>query len=131
MSQNAYSQPGQVIAAVIERGGRFLLCQRPSHKRHGGLWEFPGGKLEPGETFHDAAHRELEEELGLSVVSVGAVRLSITDDASGFVINFVDVHASGEPQLLEHSALQWSSPAEMSKLPLAPTDRAFALYLQS
>ena len=50
------------MAAVIERDGKLLVCRRPGHKRHGGLWEFPGGKLEPGETIVDAARRELDEE---------------------------------------------------------------------
>jgi 8-oxo-dGTP pyrophosphatase MutT (NUDIX family) len=54
--------PIRVLAAVIRRNDRFLLCRRPSWKRHGGLWEFPGGKLEPGETPLEAAARELAEE---------------------------------------------------------------------
>jgi 8-oxo-dGTP pyrophosphatase MutT (NUDIX family) len=48
-----------VVAAVIERDGRLLVCQRPAHKRHGGLWEFPGGKCDPGESDAEAARREL------------------------------------------------------------------------
>src|SRR5690242_21147044 len=61
----------RVLAAVVLRYGRYLVCRRPAHKRHGGLWEFPGGKLEPGESLLDAANRELTEELNVSVVSVG------------------------------------------------------------
>jgi 8-oxo-dGTP pyrophosphatase MutT (NUDIX family) len=56
-----------VLAAVIRRQDRYLVCRRPAHKRHGGLWEFPGGKLEPGETLLEAARRELREELGAEV----------------------------------------------------------------
>ena len=55
----------RVVAAVIERGNRVLLAQRPAAKRHAGLWEFPGGKIEEGEQPRDALRRELEEELGI------------------------------------------------------------------
>ncbi len=129
MSKNTEVRDKFVIAAVIERGGRYLVCQRPSHKSHGGLWEFPGGKIESGETFNDAAARELKEELGLVVLDVGSVRLSLLDSASGFVINFVDVQVEGEPALLEHLALLWLFPHELDQIALAPSDRQFADYL--
>jgi len=69
-----------VIAAVIVRGGRYLVGQRPDGKRHGGLWEFPGGKLDPGETLLHAARRELGEELGMGAVSVGEILYSASDE---------------------------------------------------
>ena len=59
-------EPVPVVAAVIRREGRYLLGRRPGHKRHGGLWEFPGGKLHDGEDAEAAAHRELDEELALA-----------------------------------------------------------------
>lgn len=108
-----------------------MICRRPDHKRHGGLWEFPGGKLEPGETFLAAATRELSEELALTVESAGSVRFALKDAASGYMINFVDVATTGEPQLLEHSAIKWRTPARLVELSLAPTDRQFAEYLLS
>ena len=58
----------RVLAAVIWEGDSVLICQRPPHKRHGGLWEFPGGKVRPGESRLDAARRELWEELNLKVL---------------------------------------------------------------
>ena len=55
----------RVLAAVIKRNERYLICKRPENKRHGGLWEFPGGKIEIGESNFEAAVRELREELGV------------------------------------------------------------------
>lgn len=120
-----------VIAAVIKRGEKLLICLRPQHKRHGGLWEFPGGKLEPGESLHDAARRELAEELGLEVKDVGAVAFTTVDEASAFTINFVEVAVAGDPHLLEHTAMQWLLPHELLALDLAPSDRRFAEFLNS
>jgi len=119
--------PVQVVAAVIEREGRFLVAKRPSHKRHGGLWEFPGGKLQPGEDLVAAARRELAEELGVQVQSVGPVDWSIQDAASIFVINFVRTSIVGEPTAREHDALAWVAPADLLRYELAPTDRLFAI----
>ncbi len=115
-----------VIAAVLIRQGRFLVCQRPAHKRHGNLWEFPDGKLEPGESLLSAATRELSEKLDLSVTSIGSTRFIAHDPGSNFVINFVDVEASGTPKPLEHSCVNWCSADELLSLPLAPSDLLFA-----
>lgn len=120
-----------VIAAVIQRGNCYLICKRPPHKRHGNLWEFPGGKLEPGESFEEAAQRELSEELGMRVVSLGGLRLSIVDEASGFTINFVEVVAEGEPQLFEHTEIQWCHVSELMHMALAPSDLTFVRSLSA
>lgn len=117
--------PIRVIAAVATRGERLLVCQRPPHKRHGGLWEFPGGKCEPGESDQDAARRELREELGVEVKEVGAEEYAIMDPGSPFLIAFVPVTITGEPTCHEHTALTWGTPAELAKLELAPSDRRF------
>ena len=118
----------RVIAAVIERDGRFLLCQRPEHKRHGMLWEFPGGKLEEGETLFQAAQRELLEELALEVIDVGAVLYADSDAGSPFIIEFVKVDALGDAKLLEHHELRWVDKNELLSLALAPTDLRFANF---
>ncbi len=121
--------PTLVIAAVVERDGLYLLCRRALKKRHGGYWEFPGGKLEEGESLLDAARRELLEELDLAVTSIGQLRFSVLDEASGFQINFVDVITTGEPKLIEHIELGWYSKDKILHLDLAPSDRAFAEQL--
>jgi mutator protein MutT len=119
----------RVLAAVIRRGERYLLCQRPRHKRHGGLWEFPGGKLEPGESLLHAARRELAEELGLETEHAGDVVYRVHDAGSPFLIEFVPVATRGEPRAIEHEALAWVTLAEAEALPLAPGDRAFVEWL--
>jgi 8-oxo-dGTP diphosphatase len=120
----------RVVAAVVRREDRYLLGRRPATKRHGGLWEFPGGKIDPGETLLDAARRELAEELILEVVRVGSVLLSVADGTSRFVIEFVEVRAEGTPVALEHDELGWFTPDELAGLPLAPADARFAAYLR-
>jgi 8-oxo-dGTP diphosphatase len=119
----------RVLAAVITDGARYLVCQRPAGKRHGGLWEFPGGKLEPGESLLDAADRELQEELGVRAIRAGAPLFASKDPGSAFLIEFVPVEIDGEPECLEHSDLRWATLEEMQDLQLAPSDRKFVSFL--
>ena len=121
----------RVVAAVVARDGRLLVCQRPAHKRHGGLWEFPGGKCEPGESDADAVVRELREELGVAVRTVGAERFAVRDTGSPFLIAFVPVEIAGEPVCHEHTALRWGTPDELAQLALAPSDRRFVEAMQA
>ena len=118
-----------VVAAVVRRAGRYLLGRRPEHKRHGGLWEFPGGKLLEGESRLEGARRELAEELGLEVLSLGALLHSVRDPGAPYVIEFVEVEARGEPTAHEHSSVGWFTPAELANLALAPADARFAARL--
>ncbi len=115
----------RVIAAVVARGANFLVCQRPWNKRHGGLWEFPGGKCEPGEPDSVAVRRELEEELGVNVIAVGTEEFSFQDPGSPYLIVFAPVHINGEPECREHIALRWGTLDEILNLPLAPSDRRY------
>ncbi len=119
----------RVVAAVLRREGRYLLGLRPQRKRHGGLWEFPGGKVDPGESTLEAARRELAEELELEVTSVGDLILSVADGRSPFVIDFVDTVALGSPSALEHDELGWFTVDDMLEMRLAPADARFAEHL--
>ncbi len=87
--------------------------------------------MESGESLHEAATRELLEELGMRVVGIGATLLSSVEDSSCFTINFVEVDATGEPILLEHAAYRWATVGELESLDLAPVDGKFVLQLSS
>ncbi|MGE0623788.1 MAG: NUDIX domain-containing protein [Pseudomonadales bacterium] len=102
------------------------MCQRPLHKRHGGLWEFPGGKVSAGETFGDAVRRELLEELSVHASSVGAELAQFHDAGSEFVIHFLPAEVEGDPVAREHEAIGWYPIQQIRQLELAPADRAFA-----
>jgi mutator protein MutT len=118
----------RVIAAVVSRGDELLVCQRPLEKRHGGLWEFPGGKCEPGESDAAAARRELYEELGVEVAEIGEAEFTIADPGSPFLIVFVPVRIAGEPRCHEHIALKWGRLSDLAGLHLAPSDRRFVEF---
>lgn len=122
--------PIHVVAAVLRRGDRYLVCRRPANKRHGGLWEFPGGKLVGGETRADALRRELDEELGLEVLEHGSVLFEASDEGSPFVIEFIETTAVGDLVLHEHSEAAWLTPTELATIPLAPADARFAARLR-
>lgn len=99
----------QVVAALIWRGGKFLICQRPAHKARGLLWEFVGGKVEPGETKQQALVRECREELGIET-AVGDVFMEVTHTYPDITVHLTLFHVSiiqGEPQKLEHEDMRW------------------------
>lgn len=123
--------PTRVLAAVVRRGDTLLVCQRPPHKRHGGLWEFPGGKQEEGESDADTARRELHEELGVEVTGIEEEDFAIGDPGSPFLIAFVPTRIAGEPACHEHTALRWGTLDELDAMPLAPSDRRYVEFLRS
>lgn len=118
-----------VVAAVVERDGRYLLGRRPGHKRHGGLWEFPGGKLDEGEDTADAVRRELAEELALEVIEVSEALHAVADSGAPFVIHFHPVAVRGEARPLEHDQVGWFTLAELETMELAPADERFVAWL--
>jgi 8-oxo-dGTP diphosphatase len=115
-----------VVCALIERNGLVLVAQRPAHKHLPLKWEFPGGKVEPGETAEAAIVREIKEELACDIVLVRALPTFPHDYAAVTImmIPFVCQLAaeSSEPGLTEHVALQWVKPEALSSLDLAAAD---------
>ena len=114
----------EVVAALIRRGERFMICQRPAHKARGLLWEFVGGKAEPGETLPEALRRECREELDIDV-AVGDVFMSVTHVYPDITVHLTLFHctvAAGEPKLLEHADLRWITPAEIPEYDFCPAD---------
>lgn len=115
-----------VVAALIWRGEKFLICQRPAHKARGLLWEFVGGKTEPGESGPQALARECREELGIQL-AVGDVFMSLVHeypDLSVRLTLYRAAIASGEQQLLEHNDMRWITPAEIPQFEFCPADAA-------
>lgn len=115
----------RVVAAVLEDAeGRVLLAQRPPGKQHAGQWEFPGGKIEPGESAFEALRRELREELGVEIESAARFMSVRRQRASGeFVLEAWRVFAwRGDPCAHEHSALVWSLPEDALSMVLCEAD---------
>lgn len=115
----------EVVAAVIEHEGMFLACRRRPDKAAGGKWEFPGGKIEPGETNEAALVREIQEELGTAIDVVGPLR---TDDTTvgNNIIRLVCLRARLQGDVPSHSSdhdeLRWVSPSDLSGLDWAAPD---------
>lgn len=124
-----------VAAALVDAQGRVLLAQRPPGKQLAGLWEFPGGKLEPGETPEAALVRELREELA---ITVHADHLEAFTFASFSYPTFhlmmplyVVRRWTGEPVAVEASALAWVKPADMDAFAMPPADAPLVKALKA
>ena len=114
----------EVVAALIWDGDRFLACQRPANKERGLLWEFVGGKVEPGETREQALIRECREELAVTV-RVGDIFMEVTHEYPDLTVHLTLFHAAiadGTPQMLEHNDLRWVTIQEMDELAFCPAD---------
>ena len=122
----------EVVAALIWDGDRFLICQRPAHKARGLLWEFVGGKVEPGETKEQALIRECQEELAVTI-SVGEVFMEVNHDYPDLNVHLTLFHAAiieGTPQLLEHNDIRWITPEEIPQYEFCPADETILRKLQ-
>lgn len=113
-----------VVAALIFDGDRFLICQRPAHKARGLLWEFVGGKVEPGESKPQALIRECREELAVAL-QVGEVFMEVIHEYPDITVRltlFRATIAGGTPQKLEHYDIRWITPAQMEQFDFCPAD---------
>lgn len=122
----------EVVAALIWKGERFLACQRPPHKARGLLWEFVGGKVEPGETKEQALIRECREELDVTV-RVDGIFMELVHEYPDLTVHLTLFHAGiaeGTPRLLEHQALRWLTVEEMDQYPFCPADQAILARLR-
>ena len=122
----------EVVAALIWRGDKFMICQRPAHKARGRLWEFVGGKVEPNETKEQALIRECKEELNI-LLSVGDVFMNVIHEYPDITVHLTLFNATiteGEPQKLEHNDIKWIAPSEISNYDFCPADKEILLSLQ-
>ncbi len=113
-----------VVAALIWDGDKFMICQRPAHKARGLLWEFVGGKVEPGETKEQALIRECREELAVTL-DVGPVFAETVHKYPDITITLTLFNAriaEGVPQMLEHNDIRWITPAEIPQYDFCPAD---------
>ena len=121
----------QVTAAVIERGGKILIAQRRKGSALGGKWEFPGGKIEPGETAEACLKRELKEEFEIES-EIGEFII-----ASKFRYCLVPIellayrakHLSGEFKISEHEEIRWVDPSELGSYDFMPADKPIVKLL--
>lgn len=114
----------EVVAALIWDKDKFMICQRPAHKARGLLWEFVGGKVEPGETKEQALIRECQEELAVTL-TVGDVFINVAHEYPDLTVHltlFNATIAEGEPQMLEHNDIKWITPSEISNYDFCPAD---------
>ncbi len=122
-----------VVAALIWDGDKFLACQRPAHKARGLLWEFVGGKVEPGESLQNALIRECREELAVTV-SVGDVFMTLVHEYPDMTVRLTLFNASiseGTIQKLEHNDIRWITTEEIDNYQFCPADDEILLKLKS
>ena len=114
----------EVVAALIWQDDKFMICQRPPHKARGLLWEFVGGKVEPGETREQALVRECREELAVTL-SVGDLFMDVVHEYPDLTVHltlFNAVIADGRPVMLEHNDIRWITPSEIPMYDFCPAD---------
>ncbi|MEX0859441.1 MAG: (deoxy)nucleoside triphosphate pyrophosphohydrolase [Cucumibacter sp.] len=116
-----------VACALVDPDRRVLIAQRPEGKAMAGLWEFPGGKIEPGETPEQAVIRELLEELAITTKEACLAPLTFTSFAYEkfhlLMPLFVCRRWQGEPRLMEHAAIKWVRPRRLRDFPMPPADQ--------
>ena len=121
----------EVVAALIWDNDKFMICQRPADKARALLWEFVGGKVEPGETKEQALIRECQEELAITL-SVGNVFMDVVHEYPDITVHltlFNAIIAKGTPQKLEHNDIKWISVKEIGQYDFYPADTEILLKL--
>ncbi len=122
----------EIVAGLMQRNGTYLVAQRMADDAYGSLWEFPGGKIEPGETPEQALRREMAEELGVDV-SIGRRVVAYEDESPTLKINVTLYECSiigGEPVPLECSDVRWLTLEQIAEKPLAPADKKALVFLR-
>lgn len=112
------------VAALIWDKDKFMICQRPTHKARGLLWEFVGGKVEPGETKEQALIRECQEELAVTL-SIGDVFMDVVHEYPDLTVHLTLFNAAileGIPKKLKHNDIKWITPSEISNYEFCPAD---------
>lgn len=135
----AFSFPKNILlvaaAALVDREERVLVQRRPNGSDFAGLWEFPGGKLEPGETPEAALVRELNEELGIDIDASSLAPAGFASAAIGdrhlLLLLFLCREWRGVPEALQAAELRWPRPAQLHALPMPPADRPLLRLLEA
>ena len=115
----------EVVAALIWKNNKFMICQRPAHKARGLLWEFVGGKVESGETKEQALIRECKEELDI-ILSVSDIFMELIHEYPDITVHltlFNATIAEDEPKKLEHNDIRWITPSEIPNYDFCPADK--------
>jgi 8-oxo-dGTP diphosphatase len=113
----------EVVAAAIFRNGRLLLAQRTRPPELAGMWELPGGKVEPGETPAQSLRRELREELGVEANAGERIGVDVPLSGNMVLRAYLAWLDSGEPTALDHAELRWVDAVELARIDLVPNDR--------
>ena len=114
----------EVVAALVWDNDKFMICQRPANKARPLLWEFVGGKVEPGETKEQALIRECQEELNITL-DVGEEFMDALHEYPDILVHLTVFNATiidGTPQKLEHNDIQWITPSEIPDYEFCPAD---------
>jgi 8-oxo-dGTP diphosphatase len=123
-----------VAAALTNQAGEILLQKRPEGRQMAGLWEFPGGKVEQGESPESALVRELDEELGVQIDASDLVPLAFASEALAgrhlVMLLYICARWQGEPMPLESPELCWLKPEQMHALPMPPADKPLVIALE-
>lgn len=123
-----------VACALVDADGRVLICQRPEGKQLAGLWEFPGGKVEPGETPEAALIRELDEELGVRIKEACLAPFVFASHAYESFHLLMPLYLcrrwDGFVERREHAALAWVKPNQMGDYPMPPADAPLVAWLR-